>query len=68
MDGDYVQNMGPKMDAKVFLKSLHVFGKDDSVVEGGTGEMKKDETYKLEKFSVLMSVYKKKILIFLKLH
>ncbi|RHR90133.1 glycosyltransferase [Coprobacillus sp. AF15-30] len=41
LDGDYVQNMGPKMDAKVFLKSLHVFGRDDSVVEGGTGEMKK---------------------------
>lgn len=41
LDGDYVQNMGPKMDAKVFLKSLHVFGKDESVVEGGTGEMKK---------------------------
>lgn len=44
LDGDYVQNMGPKMDAKVFLKSLHVFGKDDSVVEGGTGEMKKVAT------------------------
>ena len=29
------------MDAKVFLGSLHVFGKDDSVVEGGTGEMAK---------------------------
>lgn len=41
LDGDYVSNMGPKMDAKVFLKSLHVFGKDESVVEGGTGEMKK---------------------------
>lgn len=41
LDGDYVQNMGPKMDAKVFLKSLRVFGKDESVVEGGTGEMKK---------------------------
>lgn len=41
LDGDYVQNMGPKMDAKVFLKSLHVFGRDDSVVEGGTGETKK---------------------------
>ena len=41
LDGDYVQNMGPKMDANVFLKSLHVFGKDESVVEGGTGEMKK---------------------------
>lgn len=42
LDGDYVSNMGPKMDAKVFLKSLHVFGKDESVVEGGTGEMKKE--------------------------
>ena len=46
LDGDYVQNMGPKMDAKVFLKSLHVFGKDESVVEGGTGEMKKEKNEK----------------------
>ena len=29
--------------AKVFFGSLHVFRKDDSVVEGGTGEMKKME-------------------------
>lgn len=29
------------MDAKVFLGSLHVFGKDDSVVEGSTEEMAK---------------------------
>lgn len=41
LDGAYVEKMGPTMDAKVFLGSLHVFGKDDSVVEGGTGEMKK---------------------------
>ena len=41
LDGYYVQNMGLKMDAKVFLGSLHVFGKDDSVVEGGTGEIAK---------------------------
>lgn len=41
LDGDYVQKIGPAMDAKVFLGSLHVFGKDDSVVEGGTGEMSK---------------------------
>lgn len=41
LDGEYVQNMGIKMDAKVFLRSLHVLGGDDSVVEGGTGEMKK---------------------------
>lgn len=41
LDGDYVHKIGPAMDAKVFLGSLHVFGKDDSVVEGGTGEMSK---------------------------
>lgn len=41
LDGEYVKNMGPVMDAKVFLGSLHVFGKDNSVVEGGTGEMAK---------------------------
>lgn len=40
-DGEYAQNLGLKMDIKCFLGSLHVFGKDDSVVEGGTGEMKK---------------------------
>lgn len=41
LDGEYAQKMGPLMDAKVFLGSLHVFGGDNSVVEGGTGEMKK---------------------------
>ncbi len=30
------------MDAKVFFGSIGVFGGDDSVVEGGTGTMKKD--------------------------
>ena len=41
LDGEYCQNIGLKMDAKVFFKSLHVFKKDDSVVEGGTGRKKK---------------------------
>ena len=41
LDGEYVAKMGPLMDMKVFLGSIHVFGNDDSVVEGGTGEMKK---------------------------
>lgn len=41
LDGVYVKKLGFLMDVKVFLGSLHVFGKDDSVVEGGTGEMKK---------------------------
>ena len=66
LDGEYVQKIGLAMDAKVFLKSLGVFGGDDSVVEGGTGEMKKgsvnnsnEELINIEKFSVLMSVYAK---------
>ena len=42
-DGEYANSLGLKMDIKCFLGSLHVFGKDDSVVEGGTGEMKKKE-------------------------
>lgn len=42
-DGEYAKNLGLKMDIKCFLGSLHVFGKDDSVVEGGTGEMHKRE-------------------------
>lgn len=54
LDGEYVQKMGLKMDAKCFLGSVHVFGQDDSVVEGGTGEMGKK--------SVPESV-KKKILV-----
>ena len=40
-DGEYKESLGLKMDIKCFLGSLHVFGKDDSVVEGGTGEMHK---------------------------
>jgi O-antigen biosynthesis protein WbqP len=43
-DGEYANNLGLKMDIKCFLGSLHVFGKDDSVVEGGTGKMKKHES------------------------
>ena len=41
LDGEYVEKMGALMDIKCFLGSVHVFGKDESVVEGGTGEMKK---------------------------
>lgn len=58
LDGEYVQNMGPMMDAKVFLGSLHVFGKDDSVVEGGTGEMKKQlDSDEDELVSIIMPSY-----------
>lgn len=41
MDGEYAKKLGIGMDIKCFLGSLHVFSKDESVVEGGTGEMKK---------------------------
>lgn len=38
LDGEYVGKMGLLMDIKCFLGSLHVFAKDDSVVEGLTGK------------------------------
>ena len=41
LDGEYVKKMGLGMDIKCFLGSVHVVGKDDTVVEGGTGEMRK---------------------------
>ena len=41
LDGEYTKNLCLKMDIKCFLGSLHVFGKDDSVVEGGTGKINK---------------------------
>lgn len=41
LDGVYEQNLSLGFDLKCFFGSLGVFVKDDSVVEGGTGEMKK---------------------------
>lgn len=41
LDGEYTQNLGLKMDIKCFLGSLGVFKGDSTVVEGGTGELKK---------------------------
>lgn len=41
LDGEYVARMGVGMDVRCFLGSVGVFGGDDSVVEGGTGEMAK---------------------------
>ena len=43
LDGEYCQNIGMKMDAKVFFKSIRVFGGDDSVIEGGIGEKNKNK-------------------------
>lgn len=61
LDGEYCKNISLKMDTKVFLGSLHVFGKDDSVVEGGTGEMKKtaqNEENVKKKILVICQYYK----------
>ena len=41
LDGVYVEKLSLGMDIKCFLGSVGVFGGDDSVVEGGTGEMAK---------------------------
>lgn len=41
LDGEYAQRISFSMDLRVFLESLHVFGGDKSIVEGGIGEMKK---------------------------
>ena len=39
LDGEYAKNISFGFDIKCFLGSVHVFGKDDSVVEGGTGSI-----------------------------
>ena len=46
LDGDYVKKVSFSFDCKCFFGSLHVFRKDDSVVEGGTGEIEKQKEKK----------------------
>ena len=41
LDGEYVEKLSFGFDLKCFFGSVGVFGGDDSVVEGGTGEMAK---------------------------
>lgn len=45
LDGEYVEKLGLLMDLRCFLGSLHVFGEDKSVVEGGTGARKTGRRY-----------------------
>ena len=42
LDGEYTNKLSFGMDCKCFLGSVGVFAKDDSVIEGGTGEMKRN--------------------------
>ncbi|WP_081860854.1 sugar transferase [Butyrivibrio sp. AE2032] len=46
LDGYYCNHLGLGMDLKCFFGSLGVFKGDKSVVEGGTGEMKRQEQNK----------------------
>lgn len=61
LDGEYVEKIGFWMDIKCFLRSLGVFAHDDSVVEGGTGEMKKtsDRTETVKKKILVICQYYK---------
>ncbi len=43
LDGEYVKNQSLAFDMKCFFGTVSKVAKDDSVVEGGTGEMKKAE-------------------------
>jgi len=63
LDGEYVEKLGLLMDIKCFLGSVGVFAHDDSVVEGGTGEiakneMKKDSENLKKKILVICQYYK----------
>ncbi len=44
LDGEYVEKLSFLFDCKCFFGSVHVFREDDTIVEGGTGEMSKDKT------------------------
>lgn len=64
LDGEYAERQSLLFDIRCFLNSLHVFRKDESVIEGGTGNMEKCQKanialIKNTPFSVLMSVYHK---------
>lgn len=43
LDGDYVKRMGFGMDLRRFFGSIFAVLREDGVVEGGTGELKKKE-------------------------
>lgn len=53
-DGDYVDRESFTFDAKCFFKSVQVFRRDDSMVEGGTGELRKKQPIKLVKANILV--------------
>lgn len=48
LDGEYVEKMSFLFDCKCFFGTITSVLKSDGVVEGGTGEMKKQEQEKIE--------------------
>ena len=46
LDGEYVEKMSFSMDVKCFFGTIKSVLKNDGVVEGGTGEMRKEATEK----------------------
>ena len=59
LDGEYVKNESLLFDAKCFFGTVSKVGHDDSVVEGGTGEMEKAGTKEtLKKILVICQYYK----------
>ena len=55
LDGEYAQKESLLFDIKCFLSTVGKVAKDDSVVEGGTGEMKKaDDTDEKDKRNILV--------------
>ena len=46
LDGEYTEKLSLGMDIKCFMGSVGVFKGDSSVVEGGTGELKRQEINK----------------------
>lgn len=59
LDGEYVKNESLLFDAKCFFGTVSKVGHDDSVVEGGTGELEKAGTKEtLKKILVICQYYK----------
>ena len=48
LDGEYVEKMGFLFDCKCFFGTIASVLKSDGVVEGGTGEMKKQDEQQQE--------------------
>lgn len=61
LDGYYVEHMSHWMDLKCFFGTIFAVLRSDGVVEGGTGEMKREQTQNDESID---NIYGKKILFF----